>query len=77
MIPESKLHRTPQVVAPGIRRVVTFRYGSMLWTVAKMRKAHSCGLCGVDIGLKAWRPITFGDWRMVRICLRCWPNDGQ
>jgi hypothetical protein len=49
----------------------------MLWTVAKMRKAHSCGLCGVDIGLKAWRPITFGDWRMVRICLRCWPNDGQ
>lgn len=73
-VQEWHVHQHPIVVAAGIRRVISQRYGSMLWTPSKLRKAHVCGLCrrSLPVGGIGWRPITFGDWRMIRICTVCW-----
>lgn len=76
MIPAGELsyHLAPQKPAAGIRRVISSRYGSMLWTPVSLRKSHACGLCGCRMDRRGWRPITFGDWRMIRICRQCWPE---
>ena len=44
-----------------------------LWTACRVRKAHKCRDCRVDIrkGTNAFRPLTNGYGRMTRLCLRC------
>jgi len=53
--------------------VASLRYGSQLWTLAKLRrrKGEPCVLCGTKVKRYAFRPITNKGNRGRRICQSC------
>ena len=51
------------------------RYGRNVWTLSKitkrLRKDRPCAVCGCPLDPMAYRPITNGNDRMDRICVKC------
>jgi hypothetical protein len=49
------------------------QYGVQLWSAITLRKSKACFVCEIVMprGAPAYRPITNGDNRMDRLCVRC------
>lgn len=49
------------------------RMAGLVWSRAKVRKAHQCCQCKCDIGKGSWAflPITNGYDRYKRVCVEC------
>lgn len=50
-----------------------WKYGTAIWTEAKLRKPKACAICGrgIEKGKFANAPITNKTFRSDRICHRC------
>ena len=57
----------------GLARILGMRYGLQLWSIQKSRKAAPCRICDDTIEAGGWsyRPLTNGNNRMDRICVKC------
>lgn len=59
--------------ADGILLMWSEDYERQLWTLVRLRKPVQCVRCndGLAKGASAFSPITNGQNRMKRLCLRC------
>lgn len=60
------------IPSPGVLLISSSEWGVQIWNRARMRthKTSPCAICGVEVGVEAYRPVTNLSNRMHRICLR-------